>query len=83
MCRLSPQRRADSEGPDPKRRSPATYANPNLHPKSLTLKVCVLNEVCANNDELFSLERGDEFRCRFDQAMYDEMARVLVESDVR
>ena len=40
------------------------------------LELCVLNEICANRDELFSLDVGDHFRCQYDAqghaAMRDE-----------
>ena len=34
------------------------------------LEVCVLNEVCANNLEIFTAEVGDHFHCQFDEARW-------------
>merc|ERR1712187_1074542 len=30
------------------------------------LEVCTLNEMCANNEDIFNAGVGDTFRCRFD-----------------
>lgn len=45
------------------------------------LEVCTLNELCANNDQLFSLNVGDPFYCAFDPLRYQEMQRVLRQWD--
>lgn len=40
-------------------------------------EVCILNELCANGHELFSLRRGQLFRCQTDQRRFNEYARLL------
>ena len=45
------------------------------------LEVCVLNEVCSNRKRLFALDRGDYFRCEFDQKGYESMQEGLMRWD--
>jgi hypothetical protein len=42
------------------------------------LEVCVLNEICANRDELFRLDRGGHFRCQYDSAGHAELRDGLL-----
>jgi|EP00966_Prymnesium_polylepis_P148142 hypothetical protein len=34
------------------------------------LEVCVLNEMCSNHNEIFQLDVGDSFFCKFDRARW-------------
>jgi len=45
------------------------------------LEVCTLNELCANTDELFTVDIGDPFYCKFDTDRYQELQRVLRQWD--
>ena len=42
------------------------------------LEVCLYNQICANGAELFDLERGQEFRCKFSRARYRELQTMLL-----
>ena len=42
------------------------------------LEVCVVNEICSNRAQLFSLSRGQNFRCQFDAAGYKSMQQALM-----
>ena len=42
------------------------------------LEVCTLNEVCANKRELFSVDRGDLFRCHLDRKGFESMQQGLM-----
>lgn len=41
------------------------------------LEVCLLNEMCENNLELFRLEVGQPFRCQFSVERFQQLARTL------
>ena len=43
------------------------------------LEACVLNEICANRRELFSVERGARFRCEYDPAGHKGMQEALLQ----
>ena len=45
------------------------------------LEVCTLSEMCANSDELFSLEVGDPFHCQFDAEKYAALQKTLTQWD--
>jgi len=43
------------------------------------LEVCLLNQICANSEELFTLQVGDFFVCDFRNELMDELAAILTE----
>ena len=43
------------------------------------LEACVLNEICANRRELFSVERGARFRCEYDPTGHKGMQEALLQ----
>merc|ERR1712125_154552 len=43
------------------------------------LEICILNEICANSDVLFTLHAGEPFYCVFDMDRYRAMQAVLTQ----
>jgi len=41
------------------------------------LEVCILSEVCSNNQELFAADVGALFVCKFDRSRWDALARAM------
>ena len=42
------------------------------------LEVCMYHHVCSNGDELFELNRGDKFSCKFSQSAFEELEQMLM-----
>mmetsp|Transcript_1054 Transcript_1054/g.2772 ORF Transcript_1054/g.2772 Transcript_1054/m.2772 type:complete len:92 (-) Transcript_1054:65-340(-) len=40
-------------------------------------EVCVFSMICNNNDRLFELEVGEDFRCDLSEAKYRRLQRLL------
>ena len=40
-------------------------------------EVCYFNHVCSNTDELFRVDEGQTFTCKFDVHAYRELQEIL------
>lgn len=50
------------------------FANDDIY----YLEVCLYSQVCANRDNLFALERGQDFECQIDKAAFAELQAWLI-----
>ena len=50
------------------------FANDDIY----YLEICLFSQVCANREQLFKLEQGDEFVCHFDPHAFDELKGWLL-----
>ena len=42
------------------------------------LETCLLNEICSNTDDLFSVDYGEPFECQFSEDGFNELQRLLL-----
>lgn len=49
------------------------YTNDDIY----FLEVCLYNQICENNEALFAVRRGEDFRCRFSRDRFNELERIL------
>ena len=41
------------------------------------MEICLFNQLCENNDELFRLDPGENFVCKVSEARFAELERLL------
>mmetsp|Transcript_9556 Transcript_9556/g.24481 ORF Transcript_9556/g.24481 Transcript_9556/m.24481 type:complete len:188 (+) Transcript_9556:1-564(+) len=51
------------------------YGSDDIYP----LEICLFSQLCENGEELFELEVGDPFKCKFSAARLTELKDVLLE----
>jgi len=42
------------------------------------LEICLFNEICENGADLFNLDVGQPFRCRFSDARFNQLKHILL-----
>ena len=47
----------------------------------LTVRHCILNEICANNEQLFKVQPDEPFFCEHSQERYDAFRDLMLSMD--